>query len=179
MNNFKKNIFTLVLEKCWTQKLKWSLECWSGGMAQVDKHLSSKHNETLSSKPNYHQKKKKRQNTVKCYKMLLILQWTNIITFSFLHYSCLHCTDLKSSIILYLLFFVCVCDSGVWTQGLILARQVPYHLNHSVRPLLCWVFSKTGSCELFARAGFEPISSWIARVTGVSHWRPSVPSVSW
>jgi hypothetical protein len=31
-------------------------------------------------------------------------------------------------------------------------------------------FFKTGSRELFAWAGFEPWSSWVGRIAGVSHW---------
>jgi hypothetical protein len=36
------------------------------------------------------------------------------------------------------------------------------------------VFSEIGSLELIAWAGFEPLSSWVARITGVSHWHLAV-----
>jgi hypothetical protein len=66
------------------------------------------------------------------------------------------------------------CSIGVWTQGLTLARfprQARYHLSHSAALFVMGIF-KTGSHELFAWAGFKLPSSWswIARITGVSHW---------
>jgi hypothetical protein len=40
--------------------------------------------------------------------------------------------------------------------------------------LLCdEFFLRSGLMELFAQLGFEPQSSWVARITGVSCWRPA------
>jgi hypothetical protein len=36
------------------------------------------------------------------------------------------------------------CDTGVWTQGLTLARQVLCHLNHSASPFLFCISSRWG-----------------------------------
>jgi hypothetical protein len=35
-------------------------------------------------------------------------------------------------------------STGIWTEGLMLSRQVLYHLSHSARSVLCWVFSRQG-----------------------------------
>jgi hypothetical protein len=50
------------------------------------------------------------------------------------------------------------CWLRVWTQGLMLAKQLLYHLSHSASPFLCWVLS--GSHKLFAPAGVKLWSSW-------------------
>jgi hypothetical protein len=34
-------------------------------------------------------------------------------------------------------------------------------------------FFKIGSCEIFARAGIKPQSSWVARSSSMSHWSPA------
>jgi hypothetical protein len=47
-------------------------------------------------------------------------------------------------------------------------------LSHSTSPFLCWVFFKTGFHELFAWAGFKPLSS-AARITGMSHRLLALP----
>jgi hypothetical protein len=38
--------------------------------------------------------------------------------------------------------FFCFASTGVWTWGLMLARQVITHLSHSASSFLCWVFSR-------------------------------------
>jgi hypothetical protein len=48
-------------------------------------------------------------------------------------------------------FFVCVCGTGIWTQGL---HHEPLH-----QPFFVKGFSEIGSHELFAWAGIEPWSS--------------------
>jgi hypothetical protein len=55
------------------------------------------------------------------------------------------------------MFAVLFCyfgGTGVWTQGLTLARQVLCLLNHCANPFLCWVFFMIMSCKLFVLAGF-------------------------
>jgi hypothetical protein len=49
-------------------------------------------------------------------------------------------------------FFFFFLSTGAWTQGI--------HLEPLHQPFFCEGFFKTGSCELFARADFEPRSSW-------------------
>jgi hypothetical protein len=56
----------------------------------------------------------------------------------------------------YFSFFLVVLEFG----GLTLARQMYYHLNLSAAFFLVLVIFKTGSCELFAKAGFKLWSSW-------------------
>jgi hypothetical protein len=53
-----------------------------------------------------------------------------------------------------------------------------YTLSHSASPFLWWVFSREG-LENYLQADFEPRSllisaSWVARITGVSHWHQQV-----
>jgi hypothetical protein len=57
-------------------------------------------------------------------------------------------------------------STWVWTQGL---HHEPLH------QLFCewWGFFEIGSCKLFAWAGFEPWSSWVAEITGVSYRYPA------
>jgi hypothetical protein len=47
---------------------------------------------------------------------------------------------LFSSLLFSSLLFSFLLSTGVWTQSLTLARQVLFHLSHSTRPVLCWVF---------------------------------------
>jgi hypothetical protein len=42
----------------------------------------------------------------------------------------------------FIWFFFGGDGTRVWTQGLILASQVLYHLSHSASPVLCWIFSR-------------------------------------
>jgi hypothetical protein len=48
-------------------------------------------------------------------------------------------------------FFCWLSGTGVWTQGLMLAGQAPYHLSHLSALFLCWVFSNSRklSAEIF------------------------------
>jgi hypothetical protein len=63
---------------------------------------------------------------------------------------------------------------GFWTQGLMLARQVLYHLNNYVSPFncVCWAFLKD---SLILCPGWPwtiillTSASWVARIIGVSH----------
>jgi hypothetical protein len=62
-------------------------------------------------------------------------------------------------------FFVCVYGSSwIWTQGLMVARQVLCHLSHSSNPVLFW---------LFLRWGLLIAASQVVRITGVSHLHPA------
>jgi hypothetical protein len=64
--------------------------------------------------------------------------------------------------------FVCVCVCVcvcVWYWGL---NSGPSPWSTPPDPFLWRVF-KIGSHKLFTRAGFEPWSSWVARIIGVSH----------
>jgi hypothetical protein len=54
-----------------------------------------------------------------------------------------------------------------WTQSLMLAKQALLPLDLFYHLVLG--ISKIRSLELFRWAGFEPWSSWIARITDVSH----------
>jgi hypothetical protein len=69
-----------------------------------------------------------------------------------------------------ILYFIFFAGTGVWSQGLSLARQLLYHLSNSASYFLCQFF-KIGSHELFAQASFKPQSScsasWVVRITGV------------
>jgi hypothetical protein len=65
-----------------------------------------------------------------------------------------------------------------WTQGLVFARQVLYHLSHTFSPFYVMGFFEIGSPELFTRGWLRTSvlwlsASWVARTTGVSHWRPA------
>jgi hypothetical protein len=44
--------------------------------------------------------------------------------------------------------------------------------------LFCFFF-EIGSCELFACAGFKPRFSWVAVITGVSHWHSAYNLYFW
>jgi hypothetical protein len=81
----------------------------------------------------------------------------------------------------------------VWTQGFMTAKQVLYHFSRTSSPYAIfilqywglnlgptpWVtppalfcegfFFEIGSPELFVWVGFEPQSSWVTRITGMSH----------
>jgi hypothetical protein len=37
-------------------------------------------------------------------------------------------------------FYLFICNTGVWTLGLALARQVLCHLSHAPSPFLLWWF---------------------------------------
>jgi hypothetical protein len=60
----------------------------------------------------------------------------------------------------------------------ILARKALCHLSHSSSPFLCWVFSSEGllcmtDCQGWLQTMILMISaSWVARITGMSHWHP-------
>jgi hypothetical protein len=47
-------------------------------------------------------------------------------------------------------------------------------LSHSTSPIFAMGFFELGSQELFALTGFELWSSWVARITEVSHQHPAV-----
>jgi hypothetical protein len=70
---------------------------------------------------------------------------------------------LQKYVAFFVLFFY---GAGVWTQGL--------HCEPPHQPFFVCdgVFFEIGSCVLFAQAGFQPLSSWVSRITGVSHWCP-------
>jgi hypothetical protein len=65
-----------------------------------------------------------------------------------------HCTFAGSISQDLALPFFFVSTEG--TQGLPLARQALYRLNHSASPVLSWVFFKIGSHELFTQASNGP-----------------------
>jgi hypothetical protein len=77
----------------------------------------------------------------------------------------------------YVHTYVCVCvyiyifffldGTGIWTHGLMLARQMVYHLSHSTSPFVLGI-SEIGSPELFPRILLIS-ASWAARVTGPAH----------
>jgi hypothetical protein len=64
---------------------------------------------------------------------------------------------LLPSDILKVVPFLCVCGTRLWTQGLTLARQALYHLNH--QPWFVLGIFKIGSHELFPQAGLQSRSS--------------------
>jgi hypothetical protein len=53
-------------------------------------------------------------------------------------------------------------STGAWAQRL--------HPELLCQPFFVLCFFKIGFCELFAQAGFELWSSWVDRITGMSHW---------
>jgi hypothetical protein len=53
---------------------------------------------------------------------------------------------------LFVYLFLFLCSTVVWTQHL--------HLQPLHQPFLWWVFFRIMFCKLFARIGFEPVSSW-------------------
>jgi hypothetical protein len=60
-------------------------------------------------------------------------------------------------------FLLFVCGTGAWNRGL--------HLEPLHQPFfVIFFFFEIGSHKLFAWAGFEPSSSWVARITSISHW---------
>jgi hypothetical protein len=60
------------------------------------------------------------------------------------------------------------------------ARQLIYHLSHFTSPIFIYEgFFKIGSSKLFARAGFRPWSSWVARIRGISHQRLALFFLLW
>jgi hypothetical protein len=74
---------------------------------------------------------------------------------------------------LFLFFF---CGTGVWTQGLMLARQVLLLLHLLYQSFFVMGFFETGSHKLFAWGWLQIqilliSASWIVRITGVSHWQ--------
>jgi hypothetical protein len=48
-------------------------------------------------------------------------------------------------------------------------------LETHLQSILLWLFWRWGSFKLFAWAGFKPRSSWVARITGMSHWHLAFP----
>jgi hypothetical protein len=71
------------------------------------------------------------------------------------------CYDLSSlSPLLSSFFFFSFCSTGFWTWGLVLARQVLYHLTHTFSPFCLFYFSDRVLCFL-PRAGLGLQSSYL------------------
>jgi hypothetical protein len=69
-------------------------------------------------------------------------------------------------------------STRVWTQGFTFARQVLLPLESLLQPFFVMsFFSRWGLTNHFPGAGFEPQSSWVARVTGVYHRCPAGSAV--
>jgi hypothetical protein len=69
------------------------------------------------------------------------------------------------------LFFFFFCSTGVWTQDL--------HLEPLHQPYFCEGFFEIGSHRTICQgwlwtAIFLISASWVAKITGVSHWRPAI-----
>jgi hypothetical protein len=69
-------------------------------------------------------------------------------------------------------WFLLFDSTGIWTQGPELARQALYYLSHGSMPvLLLLVCFRIGSHAFLFDLWpwFSCLSSWVARITGVSH----------
>jgi hypothetical protein len=75
-------------------------------------------------------------------------------------------------IYIYIYIYIYFCSAGVWTQGLHLEPQ------HHQAPLFCAGFFRDRVLQTiwlgWLRTTVLLISvSWVARITGVSHWFPA------
>jgi hypothetical protein len=73
-------------------------------------------------------------------------------------------------------FFFFLVGTRALTQGLTLARQLLFHLSHSISPFFVMGIFKIGSHKLFAQGlALNTVvlifASWVARITGVSGWQ--------